>query len=212
MHYHPEVLRLFVLQSHYKSPLDFSADSLAEARASMGRFYETLKRMDDALALGAGVSTLAAEALSGKDKEVFESIHGLRGRFVEAMDDDFNTARALGYLFDSVRMINGYLGDPHFTATPRALFVVSAARDAVREIGGVLGLFLDAPADYFQKDRDREVSKRGLEIKEIERLVEERKKARHAKDWKQADEIRNALAEKGITLKDEAGVTTWSIE
>lgn len=209
--YHPEVLRLFVLQSHYKSPLDFSEDSLAEARMGMGRFYETLKKMGDLLAGGPDVSSLSASALPAKDKEVWENVTGLPRRFVEAMDDDFNTARALGLLFDAARLMNGYMGEKGFAATPQSLFVLSAARASMKETGQVLGLFLDEPDAYFQNDRNREASKRGLNVEEIEALIGERKKARDAKDWERADEIRNDLAAKGVAIKDSQGSTTWMI-
>jgi len=210
--YHPEVLRLFVLQSHYKSPLDFSEDSLAEARMGMNRFYETLKKMEDVPAGKRIDSSLKAEGLTGKEKNVHDHIAGLRGRFTEAMDDDFNTARAMGYLFDTARLMNGYLGEKDFSATDQALFVVHEAKTAMKEIGGVLGIFLDAPDDYFRKDRNREAEKRGLDVQEVERLIGERKTARDAKDWKRADEIRSSLAAKGVTLKDSQGVTAWAIE
>jgi cysteinyl-tRNA synthetase len=211
-HYHPEVLRLFILQSHYKSPLDFSEDSLAEARTGMSRFYETLKKMEDALAGTQGHSFTTAENLTGKDKDVYENVRGLSGRFMEAMDDDFNTARAVGYLFETARLMNGYMGEKNFSAADHALFVVHAAKAAMKEIGPVLGLFLDEPDAYFLKDRNREAEKRGLDMEEIERLIGERKAARDAKDWKKADEIRNSLAAKGVVLKDSQGITTWTIE
>jgi cysteinyl-tRNA synthetase len=82
----------------------------------------------------------------------------------------------------------------------------------VAEVGGVLGLFLDDPDDYFMKDRDREAGKRALDVHEIDHLIEERRAARLAKDWKRADEIRHLLAEKKIILQDTAAGTAWKIE
>jgi cysteinyl-tRNA synthetase len=78
--------------------------------------------------------------------------------------------------------------------------------------GEVLGLFFDDPDDYLRKDRDREAGKRGLDVKDIERLIEERRAARLAKDWKKADEIRRVLADKKIILRDAPAGTTWKIE
>jgi len=209
--YHPEVLRLFVLQSHYKSPLDFSEASLAEARMGMGRFYETLKKMDDALAAKPDFVPVSEEILAGKDKEVFETLKALPVRFAEAMDDDFNTARSVGYLFEAVRAMNGYLGEGGFSATGRSLFVIRTAKDILGEIGRVLGIFLDEPQEYFLKDRNREAAKRGLDVGEIEGLIARRWEARQAKDWNQADEIRQGLAAKGVILKDSPAGTSWSI-
>lgn len=210
--YHPEVLRFFMLQSHYRSPVDFSDDSLAGARAGMERFYETLKKTKDILAAGPDSSDISGKNLSGKDKKIFDEIRTLPERFAEAMDDDFNTARAIGYIFDTTRQVNGYLADRKFVPTPESLFILNSARYNVKEVGKVLGLFLEDPDEYFEKDKKREAEKRGLDIQEINGLIEERQKARAAKKWKKADEIRNTLAEKKVAIKDTADSTTWKID
>jgi len=209
--YHPEVLRLFMLQSHYRSPVDFSDESLAEARTGMERFYETLKKIKDILATGIDFSDILPKNLSGKDKDVFGKITTLPDRFAEAMDDDFNTARAIGYIFDATRLINGYLAGRKFAPTAESLFVLNSARNNVKKVGKVLGLFLEDPDEYFEKDKKREAEKQGLNIQEINALIEERRKARTAKKWKKADEIRNILAKKKVVLKDTADSTTWKI-
>jgi cysteinyl-tRNA synthetase len=128
------------------------------------------------------------------------------------MDDDFNTPRAIGYIFDTVRLVNGYMPDENVAVSAETCFVLDTARRVVAEVGRVLGLFLDDPEDYFMKDRDREAGKRGLDVHEIDRLIEERRAARMAKDWKRADEIRHLLAEKKIILKDTPAGTAWKIE
>ncbi|MGO9138905.1 MAG: cysteine--tRNA ligase [Syntrophales bacterium] len=209
--YHPEVVRFFMLQSHYKGPVDFSGDSLAEARMGMERFYATLKAVKDALTACGDFSTITIEKLSGKDRDIFNKIVSLPDRFKEAMDDDFNTPRAVGYIFDTVRLINGYMSEKS-PVSAEACLVLDTARRLIAEVGGVLGLFLDDPDDYFMQDRDREAGKRGLEVNEIERLIEERRAARLAKDWQRADEIRHLLAEKKIILKDSPTGTSWKIE
>jgi len=208
--FHPEVLRFFVLQSHYRSPIDFSDDSLRESRAGMERFYETLKRIKDLLPGGEGKER-SPDDLTGADKDVYEKTQALSERFVEAMDDDFNTARALGSLFEFIRILNNYMTDKGFEPTERALFVLSEARTRIRELGKVLGLFLVDPDEYFSADRDREAAKRGLDTVEIEGLIEERNLARRDKNWKRADEIRDFLAGKAVLLKDGPEGTTWKI-
>jgi cysteinyl-tRNA synthetase len=209
--YHPEVLRLFMLQSHYRSPVDFSDESLADARMGMERFYETLKKMKDALAAAVNSSDISSTELSGKDKEVFERAQTLPERFVEAMDDDFNTARAIGYIFDTVRLINGYMADKEFAPTAESLFVLDEAKKNMRSAGKVLGLFLEDPDEYFEQDKKREAQKMGLDTDEIDRLIAERREARTAKNWNRADEIRDILAAQKVVLKDSAGGTTWKI-
>lgn len=205
--YHPEVLRLFMLQSHYRSPVDFSDVALNEARQGMDRFYSTLKTIRDLLAAGAERSDSAGEP-SEKDRELISHLQTLRERFTEAMDDDFNTARAIGCLFDTIRLLNTSLtGKKAETSTA----VLEQTEKTLREIGAVLGLFLDEPDHYLRLDREREAVKRGLAVVEIEALIAERRSAREAKEWQRADEIRKSLAARGVILKDTPTATTWTI-
>jgi cysteinyl-tRNA synthetase len=211
--YHREVLRFFVLQSHYKSPLDFSEDSLSEAKAALDRVYAALQRIRNILGRDHAMSDISAGEgdLSGGDLSVFEKIKRLPERFVEAMDDDFNTARAIGYIFEAVRLINSYLGEG-FQDRAASRFVLNRTERIIREIGQVLGLFLEDPGVYVEQDRVREACNLVFDMEEVDRLVEERNIARRSRDWKKADAIRQALAARGVTLKDTPTGTTWGIE
>lgn len=202
--YHPEVLRLFLLQSHYRSPVDFSDAALNEARQGTNRFYSTLELLRD-IATG-GTETSSEPA--AKDGEMAAELQLLRERFVDAMDDDFNTARAIGHLFDAVRMVNASLAEKK-PVVSRVGFV--QAEKTLREIGSVLGLFRQKSDDYLRQDRERESGKRGLAVAEIERLITERRDARAAKAWQRADEIRKDLAARGVILRDTPDATTWTI-
>lgn len=208
--YHPEVLRLFMLQSHYRSPVDYTDTSLAEARQGMNRLYTVLKTIKDALT-GRQVADSIPAGSTGKHAETLARINAQRKKFVETMDDDFNTARAIGSLFDIVRVINNYLAEKPSVSTPGTTFILDQAQHYFREVGGVLGFFREETDSYFLQDREREVSKQGLDVKEIERLVEERNTARKDKNWAKADEIRKTLAEKNVILKDTPAATTWEI-
>jgi cysteinyl-tRNA synthetase len=158
------------------------------------------------------IAGISPGLLSAKDSDVYAKIASLPERFADAMDDDFNTPRAIGYIFDAVRIVNGYLADEKSPLTPESCFVLDKVKKDVLETGGVLGIFFDDPDDYFRQDRDREAAKRGLDVKDIERLIEERRAARLAKDWKRADEIRRVLADKKIILRDAPAGTTWKVE
>lgn len=211
--YDSEVLRLFLLQSHYRSFIDFSDEGLTDARAAMDRCYATLGRIKEALVKHSHKGSAFTEKnLRGADEEMWSKANALPERFVEAMDDDFNTARAMGHIFDLVRVVNTYLDSAGATPGAETLFVLDAAKKAIRETGGVLGLFLEDPDTYFEEDKKREARKRGLDIDEIERLIAERREARAAKRWKRADEIRDYLAGKGVVLKDTPAATTWKIQ
>jgi cysteinyl-tRNA synthetase len=202
--YHPEVLRLFLLQSHYRSPVDFSDAVLNEARQGMNRFYSTFELLRE---IAEGRTETPAEP-AAKDGEMAAELQLLRERFVDSMDDDFNTARAIGHLFDAIRLVNASLAGK-MPAVSRGTCV--QAEKALREIGSVLGLFGQESDDYLCQDRERESGKRGLAVAEIERLIAERRDARAAKAWQRADEIRKDLAARGVILRDTPDSTTWTI-
>ena len=206
--YHPEILRLFFLQTHYRSPIDFSDASLSEARAGMERFYATLGQMEVVLKKGLKESG----ELSGGEREIYDYMTQLPAKFAEAMDDDFNTARAIGYLFDAIRHINAYMGEGRFKPTPQSIRILKAAESSIRETGSVLGLLRDDPESYFLKDRDRQARKRGIDVQEIENLIAERGQARRDKNWQQADAIREELARRKIIIMDSVAGTSWRIE
>ena len=150
--------------------------------------------------------------LSGQDCDVADKLMTLPAKFMDAMDDDFSTPRAIGHIFDAVRIVNGYLGDKKFSVTAKTCFILRKAQENIQEVGRVLGLFLEEPDNYFRQDRDRESRKRGLDGEEIDRLIEERNAARRAKDWKKADDIRRFLVGKKVILQDTTVGTTWKIE
>ncbi len=201
--YHPEVLRFFLLQSHYRSPVDFSDSALNEARQGMNRIYSMLKALKEE-AGGNGPKVVSAE----RDKETTVQLVTLQERFTESMDDDFNTARAIGHLFDAVRMINTAMAEKRPVISSGVLL---QAEKTFLGIGDVLGLFQQEPDHYLRGDREREAAKRGLAVAEIEQRIAERLAARKAKAWARADEIRNELAEKGVLLRDGPDATTWTI-
>jgi cysteinyl-tRNA synthetase len=205
--YHPEVLRLFMLQSHYRSPVDFSDMALNEARQGMDRFYSTLRTIRGLQAAGTGEAD-SAGGPTGKDRELISQLQNLRERFTEAMDDDFNTARAIGCLFDTIRLINTAIAGKKVEVSSA---VLEQTEKVLREIGAVLGLLSEEPDHYLRLDREREALKRGLAVAEIEASIAERRSAREAKEWQRADEIRKGLAAKGVILKDSPTATTWSI-
>jgi len=210
--YHPEVLRLFLLQSHYRSPVDFSEDSLAESRTGMDRFYSTLKRIKDLLAVPRPGMVEKPSNLSEGNRQQYEKLSSLPGQFIEAMDDDFNTPKALGHVFETVRLMNGFMAEKGFVSSAETALILKNAQDILTDVGNVLGLFRVDPNLYFKEDREREMAKRGLDMAEIETLIAERRAARAARNWHRADEIRDILADKNIALEDSPMETTWKFE
>ena len=185
-----EALRLFLAATHYRSPMDFSLESVEESFRALVRLYETQAR-----ATAAGVAAPAGPV------DVFPATARLEP-FVAALDDDLNTARAIAALFDLVRELNRLLdaGDLQGTAAVRR-DLAAAAR--VLAIG-------DRPAENFLAcERARALDGARWSVEEVEAVIAERGAARASKQWRRADELRGRLLEAGIALEDGAAGTTW---
>jgi cysteinyl-tRNA synthetase len=207
--HHPEALRLFLLSSHYRSPVDFSPQHMAEANANLDRFYSALLGIEEFLSAKGEVSSPNAAGLKGAAKEVFEKNSTTRESFEEAMRDDFNTALALGYLHDLTRMLNRVMADKGFRKDPAAAALLSQGRDCLLPAGEVLGLFRVKPAEYFSDQRRRFLRAKGMKEEQVLDLIARREAARKEKNWALADEIRREAATLGIAFEDGPRGTTW---
>jgi cysteinyl-tRNA synthetase len=141
-----------------------------------------------------------------KNIETFET------RFEEAMDDDFNTAQALGYFYDLQTHLNSLLGLSKGQPDEEAVALLKKGFDHFSKVGWVFGLFREDPEDYLARQRKEGLKKLNLTEEEILQFIEERNLARKEKSWKRADEIRNDLFSKGIVLEDTPTGTKWKIK
>jgi len=208
----PETLRFFILSAHYRSPIDFSDQNLEEARTALERIYSCLAALDGVLNRTPPSAELpAVEHLSPIGLELQEKLEQFIPRFVEAMDDDFNTAQALGVIFETVRASNRYLAETK-EFTPLALSLVAHVRHLFDEVGAVLGLFACRPSEWLEGIKSAKSGQIDLAADEIERLIAERTLARAARNFKRGDEIRDLLLEKGIQLLDSPQGTTWNVK
>lgn len=173
--YKGEVIRYFLLSGHYRSPIDFNDNLMEMSKASLARFENARKNLEFLIEKGEGQMT-------EDEKKVFESYDGYRAKFKEAMDDDLNTADAISAIFELVTAINQAVKDG------ASKEFAQKSLDTLLELTHVLGL-LEAEEDADVDD-------------EIKKLVDEREAARAAKDFAKADQIRDELKAKGITLKD----------
>ncbi len=177
--YRPEVIRFFILSSHYRSPLNYSDEQLDEAQAALTRLYTALRGID-------------SDASTSLDDEKVE-------RFKQAMDDDFNTPVALSVLFDLAREIN----KSHDSSEKQKL------AHTLKHLAGVLGI-LQEEAEAFLHGGQTDSA---LSEQEIEALIQQRLEAKQAKNWAEADKIRDQLKAQGIVLEDApGGKTTWRRE
>jgi cysteinyl-tRNA synthetase len=210
--YHPEALRLFMLQSHYRSPVDYSDSSLNEARSGLLRCYRALQLLKEMqIKLDADITPVVKSA-SEPAENYISQFKKLADKFDAAMDDDFNTAQALGHVFEMVRLINNFIVDEKNMLASNKAKILAQAKNVFDHFGAVLGIF-QSDADYFFiSDKETELRKRGLNIEEIENLIKQRHVARNQKDWVRADAIRKELGQLHIVLKDSANSTSWTIE
>ena len=210
--YDPETLRFFILSAHYRSPLDFSDQNLDEARSGLERINSTLAMLDEIMAgTSPAVAADPAGALSAVGLELQEKVDQFLPRFTEAMDDDFNSALALGVLFETVRCANRFVAETKEMA-PASLALIARVRSLFVEAGGVLGLFTTAPALWLSGLKAAKAGGITMAPDDIERLIVERAEARAAKNFKRGDEIRDLLLENGIQLLDSAQGTTWNVK
>jgi cysteinyl-tRNA synthetase len=210
--YDPETLRFFILSAHYRSPIDFSDQNLDEAQSGLERIYSCLAALDEILNGQPQSAEIAViESMSQVGLELQEKVDGFMPRFVEAMDDDFNTAQALGVLFETVRGANRFLAETK-DITPLSLSLIAHVRHLFAEAGSVLGLFASPPSVWLEGIKSAKAGAIDVTTDEIERLIAERVEARAARDFKRGDEIRDLLLAKGIVLLDSAQGTTWNVK
>ncbi|RMF32304.1 MAG: cysteine--tRNA ligase [Chloroflexi bacterium] len=188
--YSPYTLRFFILSSHYRSPIDFSRDALVAARRGVERLHNTVRLLR---------TRLEATMPSGTaDLSYMTDLDSHRERFLEAMDDDFNTAGALAALFELNKEVNQLLS----SGQPLSRGTLAAIDQLYRELGGkVLGIIPD--------DLGPTREGRGLEASLIQLLVDLRNEYRQAKEWDKADMIRDRLLVLGVALEDRPDGTTW---
>jgi cysteinyl-tRNA synthetase len=207
--YDAEVVRFFVLTAHYRSPIDFSDQNLEESRLGLTRFYEALAQLDKALAKAD--KAVPQGEIPATLAETVARLTQLEERFRTAMDDDFNTALAIGHMFDAVRAINRILAEEN-TLQGRVQEILGQGRDDLLRLGEVLGLFVSEPSAWLARSAQEGLSESGLSAEEIESLIMERREARESKDFARSDQIRDDLAAKGVQLLDGPEGTTWKMK
>lgn len=204
-----DVIRMFMLGTHYRNPLDFSEAGLKEASAKLQRIEIALTNIDFALA-----TTMPDD--TDKTKLLRQSLVTAQHDFVAAMDDDFNSAAALSAIFNLIKDVNKLIEVSKELPNKREL---EAAKDLIVELNRVLGLVLsvetktevsDSAARQLAVDLDLDVSGLSTEII-LDSLLKRREQARTDKDWQLADKIRDGLGQIGVEIEDTQRGTRWKI-
>jgi cysteinyl-tRNA synthetase len=197
--YHPEVVRLFLLSNHYRSPVDFTHQAMVEAEAGLEKIYALLQRIEEIL----------------KSSDLGEDEQGqgvLWTGFCQAMDDDFNTARGIGLVFETVRQLNRFMDGMGGKAHEQDVARLLSTRADLMRIGGVLGILTEAPAQFFEERKTGLLKRKAIDTALVERLIAERVRARQEKDWAKADRIRDELSAMDILIEDRPDGTVWKIK
>ena len=215
---HPaEAIRLLLISTHYRSPILFSEDEISAAAERLETFYRFFKRYERVsgesfydlptnATRAAGDEHLTASQQFTDFAGLFEELSALRQNFLARMDDDFNTAAAIGNLYETLSVLNRFVEEQKLEAGGKSnADAVSALRQAVitfRELAATLGLFRTPPEEDAGANDE-------LVDQLMQLLIQVRADAREAKNFDLADTVRNQLTEIGVTLEDRADGTTW---
>jgi cysteinyl-tRNA synthetase len=218
--WHPEVIRLFLISQHYRSPVDFSEESLSEAKAGLDRFYATLYAVQEEAAKPAPGLSNRPSSLRGEGKggggsvltEARQAIESFKAKVEEAMDDDFNTAQALGSFHELQTHLNSMLTLSKGRPTEEIIDLLKQGYEHFLKLGWIFGLFCDDPKTYIDDQKQEGLKKLNLREEDILKRIEERNTARKEKNWKRADEVRNDLLAMGIVLEDTPSGTQWKLK
>ncbi len=175
----PEVFRLLVLSTHYRSPIDFDEDALMQSQKSLKRIHKLVETIDELL----DETTIESNE---KDNEYNKKLTDTKIKFLDAMDNDFNTPLALSILFDFIRDINRGINNKDLSKN-----VLRSTKDLIVEFGNILGF------DFSLKDVKSDLTNDLLDL-----IIDVRQKLRERKDWELSDEIRSKLRDLGIFLED----------
>lgn len=177
-----EVIRYFLISSHYRSPINYNLEIIEQCKSALERLYNCRESLD--------FSIKNAKTDIADDEEILALIDSRKEQFINSMDDDLNTADGIAAVFDLVSDINTKIINKDVSKN-----VCQKAADMFDELTGVLGLVYNRKSNDINDD--------------IEKLIEERQQARANKDWATADRIRDELKAQGITLKDTPQGVTW---
>jgi len=211
--FEPETIRFFLLSTHYRRPIDFGEERIREVETGMDTFYRFFKRYERVTREEFYTITVPASRVEGNfqpgEDSLLQAVADYRGRFLEAMDDDFNTGAAIGVLFEFVRRLNKFVDDEKLEdkkcQTPEKLAILKQGAKTFKELSATVGLFRKPP----QKSAG---GGDALVNNLLALLVEVRAEARKTKNFAMSDRIRNRLAELGVILEDHPSGTEWTIQ
>lgn len=209
--YSPDTIKMYILSTHYRSPLEFSMEKLEEAEKALEKITNTLKNIKFLIEQKEGLS--GGETGGKTDMQVISRLdtftREFEVNFKNSMNDDFNSARAIGDVFEFIKNINNIIQKPDFKNNASLKKSLSGAYIKIKELGLVLELNFIKEVSRISENIETRIE---MTKEEIEKLITEREAARKNKDYKKADEIRNYLYSTGIILEDRKEGTLWELK
>ncbi len=202
--YLPETLRFFLLSKHYRSPVDFTDVSMDEAERGQKRVYQCIQDVNTAL-LRENWKNTALPA------EYEQEMDALIKALDEALQDDCNSAAALGHIFGMVRLVNRALEDKVAKNCQDLPTLLLTFKESIRAWAGVLGLFQQEATAFLQELRQMQASRKAIDVAKVEQLLEERVEARKNKDFARSDAIRDELTDMSVELRDTPSGAVWDV-
>ncbi len=197
--YHPEVLRLFLISSHYRSPIDFSEKNLEDATKVLSRFYEGLAVAQKKI--------WKLDLASIPDFHEKVKNHALTKKFEMAMNDDLNTAVVMAHLNEELRNLNTAEPDNKNDTEDLAIATV-----AWKQAGQALGLFARTAEEFEKELFETKNRDRDIDVNKIKQLIADRDSARQSKNWAEADRCRDDLTKMGVLIEDTPNGTEWKLK
>lgn len=202
--YLPEVLRLFLLARHYRSPVDFTPDNMEDAEKNLKRMYETLALAEAELAK-------PAPAGGALPAELEREYADLSAAWDAAMADDLNTAAAIGHSNGLIRLIGRIVDDKALRKNAGARALLQTMREQCTAWGNVLGVLLLPPQLVLADLKNLRAMRKGIDIAKVERLMQERLAARRNKDFAASDALRDSLTDLGVEVRDTPEGAVWDV-
>jgi cysteinyl-tRNA synthetase len=200
----PETLRYFLLTMHYRSPLDFSFDALEEAEKGIKRVYSALAQVQTELA-----KTNWKE--SPFPDELGAELDAVEQHWAEAMEDDLNTAGALGHVFSAIRLAGRVADDKNLRKSEGGRDLFTRIQDDMAAWSEVLGIFGREPAEFLTELRDNRAARADIDPARVQALLDARQQARKDKDFARSDAIRDELLAMNVEVKDTPQGATWDV-
>ncbi|WP_045213496.1 cysteine--tRNA ligase [Desulfonatronovibrio magnus] len=200
--FHPEVLRFFLLTKHYRSPLDYSTEYLLEAEKALKKIYSCIDHLNTEL-------SRTKWSKGGQFDQIMKEVQAIQDKWKKAMDDDFNTAEALGHVFSLVRLTNRMLEDKSFRKSQTGKEIMLFISESLTSWSKILGLFESKPDSFLEELKNIKCIRNKIDPDYIQTLLAKRQQARKDKEYALADQVREELTAMGIEVMDTPGGAKW---